>query len=192
MTDEPTVLLVDDEADVVEVYALALRESCEVRRAHGGAEALEELDESVDVVLLDRRMPELSGREVLAEMRDREADVRVALVTAVDPDFDVVEMPFDAYLVKPVTDAELRETVAELHALRRYDGRVAERFAVAEKMATLEAEKSSWELDESDEYARLVSRAAELDAEMDAAATDLDAAGFRKLLADLDGGDGEA
>jgi CheY-like chemotaxis protein len=41
-----------------------------VRTAYGGHEALEELSDDVDVILLDRRMPGLSGDEVLEEVRD--------------------------------------------------------------------------------------------------------------------------
>jgi len=62
------------------------------------------IDETVDVVLLDRMMPGMSGQEVLAAIRERGLDCRVAMVTAVDADFDVIEMGFDEYLGKPRTE----------------------------------------------------------------------------------------
>jgi hypothetical protein len=37
-------------------------------------------------------MPILSGNEVLAAIEERPVDCRVAMVTAVDPDFDIIEM----------------------------------------------------------------------------------------------------
>ena len=40
-------------------------------------------------------MPQLSGDEVLASIRDRGLDYRVAMVTAIPPDFDTLEVPFD-------------------------------------------------------------------------------------------------
>ncbi|WP_435066992.1 response regulator [Haloplanus sp. C73] len=163
-TGQPTVLLVDDEPDIVDIYALAFSDAeYAVERAHDGEAALEAAADA-DVILLDRRMPGLSGEDVLTELRERELDVRVAMVTAVDPDFDIAEMPFDAYLTKPVSDEELRETVDTLLALARYDEQVRERYVVAQKLAMLEAEKTRRELEGSEEYASLRARAAELDA----------------------------
>ncbi|MDX1748088.1 MAG: response regulator, partial [Halobacteriales archaeon] len=59
--DRPVVLIVDDEPEIVDLYNRRLKGTYAVRTAYGGTEALEEADESVDIVLLDRRMPDLSG-----------------------------------------------------------------------------------------------------------------------------------
>jgi two-component system response regulator AdeR len=148
-----TVLIVDDEPNVVEAYALWLEDEYEeIRTATGGEEALAAIDEDVDVVLLDRRMPVLSGDDVLAELDGRGLDPRVAMVTAVDPDFDIVEMGFDAYLTKPVSRADLVETVEQLLALDEYEAGVREQFALVEKRAVLETEMTEDELAESEEY----------------------------------------
>jgi DNA-binding response OmpR family regulator len=178
------VLLVDDERDVVDVYALAFSQDYTVLKAHSGEEALEKVVDA-DVVLLDRRMPGLSGREVLAEIRRRDVDVRVAMVTAVDPDFDITEMAFDAYLTKPVGETELRETVTELLTLSEYDEQVRERFGIAEKVAALEAEKPTQELANNDEYQRLTERAAELDAASSETVGQMSANAFEKALSGL-------
>jgi DNA-binding response OmpR family regulator len=185
VTAQPTVLLVDDESDVVDVYALAFTGSeYTVRKAYSGEEALENVA-GADVVLLDRRMPGLSGRDVLEEIRNRGLDVRVAMVTAVDPDFDIAEMAFDTYLTKPVSDDELRATVDQLCALSEYDEQVRERFTVAKKLAVLEAEKTERELAESDEYAALQERAAELDALSADTLDTMTVETFEKALSDL-------
>jgi len=187
-TAQPTVLLVDDERDVVDVYALAFTGGeYTVRKAYSGEEALEQVD-GADVVLLDRRMPGLSGQDVLDEIRNRGLDVRVAMVTAVDPDFDIADMDFDTYLTKPVSDDELRATVDELLTLSEYDTQVRERFAVAEKLAVLEAEKTENELNASDEYSELRERAAELDAQSSETFGSMTAETFEKALSDLDDG----
>ena len=188
VTSQPTVLLVDDEEDVVDVYALAFSEGeYTVRKAYGGEEALEKVAD-VDVVLLDRRMPGLSGQDVLDEIRNRGLDVRVAMVTAVDPDFDITEMPFDTYLTKPVSDDELRATVDELCVLSEYDEQIRERFAVAEKLGVLEAEKTDRELAASDEYAALREQAAELDARSSETFGTMTAETFEKVLSDIEDG----
>ena len=65
------VLVVDDEPDIAESYEMWLQEDHDVEMATSGEAALEALDESVDVLLLDRRMPEMSGDEVLRALADR-------------------------------------------------------------------------------------------------------------------------
>jgi two-component system response regulator AdeR len=163
----PLVLVVEDEPDLADLYATWLSSEYRVRTAYGGHEALDALDGDVDVVLLDRRMPGLSGDEVLETVRNRGIDCRVAMVTAVEPDFDIVAMGFDDYLVKPVTKDTLRETVSTLCTRNAYDEGVQELFSLASKKALLESEKGSTELDESDEYAELTSQIETLQSELD-------------------------
>lgn len=153
--DAPVVLIVEDEPDVVETYRLWLETDYEVRTARDGDEGLKKLDETVNVVLLDRMMPGLSGDEVLEYIREEEFECRVAMVTAVEPDFDILEMGFDAYLSKPVKSEQLGSTVENLLDRSEYDSLLQEYYALVETQATLEATKSQPELDRSEEYERL-------------------------------------
>lgn len=157
-TDEATVLLVDDEPGIVELYAAWLEHEYDVLTATSGAEALERLDDGVDVVLLDRNMPEVSGDEVLAEIRERELSCRVAMVTAIEPSFDVIDMGFDDYLTKPIFRKDLNETVENLLSLSDYDRTVQEYFSLVSKMATIQSSLPTEELESNDEYAQLQSR----------------------------------
>jgi DNA-binding response OmpR family regulator len=165
--DQPLVLIVEDEPDLADLYATWLRENCTVRVAYGGHEALDELDEDVDVVLLDRRMPDLSGDEALAEIRNRGFECRVAMVTAVEPDFDIVAMGFDDYLVKPVSKEALEETVDNLLRRNTYNDGVQELFSLASKKALLESEKEATALEENEEYQELDARLTELREDLD-------------------------
>jgi DNA-binding response OmpR family regulator len=146
---------VEDEPDVADTYRLWLETEYDVRMAADGDEGLDLLDDSVDVVLLDRMMPGLSGDEVLSQIREQSLDCRVAMVTAVEPDFDILEMGFDAYLSKPVKSEQLRRTVDNLLERSEYDALLQEYYALVEKQATLESTKSRAELDHSDEYGQL-------------------------------------
>lgn len=164
--DEPTVLLVDDEPELLDVYELWLADRCAVRTAGSGGAALAAIDEAVDVVFLDRRMPEMTGDEVLEELRERGHDPPVAMLTAVDPDADIVEMPFDDYLTKPVSKAELGATIDVLLQRAAYDERSRELFALASKRAALEA---SPDVDhtESEKYHDLSERVESVREELD-------------------------
>jgi CheY-like chemotaxis protein len=62
---EPVVLIVEDEQAVADLYARFLEPTYGVHTAYNGTDTLEKMSDEVDIVLLDRRMPGLSGEEVL-------------------------------------------------------------------------------------------------------------------------------
>jgi len=161
------VLVVEDEDHLAELYTDYLDEDYDVRTAYGGVEALEMLSSDLDVVLLDRRMPVVSGNEVLAEIEERGVQCRVAMVTAVDPDFDIIDMGCDDYIVKPVTRDDLREVVDRLMTVTEYDDRMRELTAKRLKRNVLQVEKSAGELRESSEFQRLQEEIADLEAEIE-------------------------
>ena len=155
MGDRPTVLVVDDEPDLADLYAAWLRAEYDVRTAYGGEEAITALDSEIDVALIDRLMPRMSGDELLSQIRASGYDCRVSIVTAVEPDFDIIEMGFDEYLVKPVRRDEIHEVVDALLTRSEYDEKLQEFFALASKRAALRTEKSPGDLEESTAYAEL-------------------------------------
>jgi DNA-binding response OmpR family regulator len=165
--EPPLVLVVEDERDLADLYATWLRDEYRVRVAYGGREAIEQLDDEVDIALLDRRMPDLSGDETLQAIREEGIECRVAMVTAVEPDFDIVEMGFDDYLVKPVSRDALKGTVENLLLRNTYDDGIQELFALASKKALLESEKDPATLDANEEYQELSERVATLRSDLD-------------------------
>lgn len=163
-----SVLIVDDEADVADAYAMQLGGEYETRVAYGGEEALEMVSETTAVVLLDRRMPDIHGDDVLAELRDRGYDGAVVMVTAVDPDLDILEMEFDDYLCKPVDEETLLSTVDQ-HvgtAPESVDPRLEEFFGVLSKLIVLEEKHAATDLEDDEEFQRLERRAMELSEEL--------------------------
>lgn len=141
---EPRVLMVDDEKQVADAYALRLQDVADVTVAYGGEEALSVVEEGrpPDVVLLDRHMPGLSGDEVLAELRERELTTRVIMVTAIDPDLGIVEMPFDDYLSKPVDRADLHAAIDQQCQVLAYE-LLGEYFGLASTRAVLTTDGSA-------------------------------------------------
>jgi DNA-binding response OmpR family regulator len=174
-TEKPVVLVVDDNEPIANTYTAFLSDRFEVRTAYEGQQALSMLDDAVDVVLLDRRMPEVSGDAVLAEIDESDLDCQVVMLTAVDPDFDIIDMGFDEYLTKPVERTELNEIVEEMLLRADYDDQFRSFLALASKKSTLEAEKSSAELAASDEYEAVVDRLDEKRAEVGVDLSELEA-----------------
>ena len=167
------VLVVDDEHDVAETQALRLEATYETSVAYGGEAALEQAGPEVDAILLDRRMPDRHGDEVLARLRERGYEGVVIMLTAVDPELNILEMEFDDYLQKPVDSETLLSTLAT--HLDARDDRLAEFFRILLKLQVLEAERPPEQLAESSEYAALETRVEELEASLRAEMDEFDA-----------------
>ena len=165
----PRVLVVDDERAIADIYAIRLGDDFDVHVAYGGKEALQKVDADVDVVLLDRRMPDCSGDEVLAEMQSRGLECRTIMTTAVTPDFDIMDMPFDDYLCKPIDKASLQSAIKQQLNAKDYGDRFAEYFAITAKIALLDSQKGPSELADNDEYQRLQRESERLREELDTA-----------------------
>jgi DNA-binding response OmpR family regulator len=183
--DVPTILVVDDEADVADAYAAQLADEYDVDTAYSGEEALEKLSAKIDVVLLDRRMPGISGDDVLDRIREEGYDCRVAMVTAVDPDFDIIEMPFDDYVIKPVSRADLFDTIERLLTCAEYEQKLQAYYRVSTKYATLLANKSNAELVEREEFDQLKARRERLREELDETVNRFDDEDFAAVFREL-------
>ena len=187
-TDSATAvrtLVVDDEQEVADAYALRLRDHCDIETAYSGEAALSKLDGSVDVVLLDRRMPDLLGEDVLETIRDRGLDCRVAMVTAVDPDVDIIDMEFDDYVVKPVTREEVLETIERLLRVAEYERVLREYYRVTRKYAALSA-ADSVEVSGDPDFEELCDRRDRLEEKLETTAERFADADFERLFCDFE------
>jgi DNA-binding response OmpR family regulator len=184
-SEPATVLVVDDEPDVADAYATQLETDFIVSTAYGGQEALDKIDASVDVVLLDRRMPGISGDEVLEKIRERGLNVRVAMVTAVDPDFDIIDMPFDDYVIKPVSRDDLLDTIDRLLTAAEYEEQLRRYYALSAKQATLSANKPESELADSDAFAGLEDEIEQMRENLDETIAEFDEEDFTAAFRDL-------
>jgi len=157
----PRVLMVDDEKTVADAYALRLQDVAEVTVVYDGSAALDTVTDGrvPDVVLLDRHMPKMSGDEVLERLRERELKTRVIMVTAIDPDLGVLDMPFDDYLSKPVDRADLLAAVDQQCQVLAYE-LLGEYFRLESTRAVLDTRLPATERDDGDELAELEARLA--------------------------------
>ena len=113
------ILLVDDDIELTDLLAEVLRlDSFEVEIANNGQDALDKLNSSHQLVLLDVMMPVLNGIETLKKIRQT-SNVPVIMLTARGEEIDRVlglELGADDYLPKPFND---RELVARIKAILR-------------------------------------------------------------------------
>ncbi|UWG48089.1 Rec domain [Halanaeroarchaeum sp. HSR-CO] len=159
--DRATVLIVDDEPPLVELFEQYLKDEYETRTATDGEAALAQVDGDVDVALLDRRIPGMTGDEILEAIRERGYQFPIAMITAVNPGADIVDMPFDDYVTKPVDRAKLTDVVSLLLERKDYDEKSREFFQLATKRAALEA-SPSFDGENRAEYRAITRRMKEL------------------------------
>lgn len=115
------ILVVEDEPDIREGIRILLGgEGYEISEAASGEDALEIIDEDVDLVILDIMLPGISGLKVCEELR-KESTVPILFLTAKSQESDKtigLMAGGDDYLSKPFSYSELIARVKAL--LRRY------------------------------------------------------------------------
>ena len=109
------VLFIEDEADLRSAYQRAYGARYEMAFAGTGAEALPQLATfEPDVIVLDMRLPDTDGIDLLRLIRADHPDTLVVITTAytsIEPLVDVLGMGHSGYLVKPYTLDDLAERI---------------------------------------------------------------------------------
>ena len=121
---EITILVVDDEEDVVEIIAHFLRqEGYNVITAHDAEEALSKATSDVDAIVLDVMLPGMSGFEIARRLRSRveTETIPIIMLTAKTEETDQLEglQNADQYLTKPVSP---QVVLANIRAVLRRTG----------------------------------------------------------------------
>ena len=120
------ILVVDDELPNIELIQGYLEKEYDVVSACSGKEALQKiLKKKPDVVLLDIMMPEISGYEVCAKIKQDESMrfIPVIMVTAlsdVEDKIKAIEAGADDFLTKPINSLELQTRVRSLLRIKYY------------------------------------------------------------------------
>lgn len=161
-TNAATVLIVEDERELADLFEMWLSDEYDVRTTYTGMDALDAIDPSVDIVLLDRRLPDIPGDDVLGRIRERELECQVAMVTAVDPDIDLLKLAVDEYVVKPISRGDLVSLVEELTVRKTLEHDLQLFRSLASKKKTLEENKSMGELRANRRYEILRTKLSEL------------------------------
>jgi len=118
MTNRPNVLVVDDEKSMRDSMHMLLKDSYEVHLANSGKEAIQIIKKNpIDLVLLDIRLPEIDGIEILKIIKGIDDSIEVIMVTAVITVGKAVEAirhgAYD-YITKPFDIQALTEQVEKV------------------------------------------------------------------------------
>jgi two-component system response regulator HydG len=115
MNDKKSLLIVDDDIAHRTMLRILLDWQYEIFEADDGSTAIEEAGKRhFDLILMDIRMPEVSGLEALDQIRSRRADVPIVMMTAYFSD-EIADQTKDRgafdCLGKPFDFEELKQTI---------------------------------------------------------------------------------
>jgi two-component system NtrC family sensor kinase len=138
------ILVVDDELGPRESLRMLLKGAYDIRTADSGPVALDEVPRyRPDLVILDIKMPEMNGLEVLRHLKERDPSIEVVMITAY-ASLETVRQALTygafEYLIKPFSRQDLENTVRR--ALQRRQQEIGARSAVSrlvEEMRSLSA-----------------------------------------------------
>ena len=125
MARENKVLVIDDETSVCQgCKRIFEEEGCSVETALSGKEGLDKArEEFFDVIVIDLKMPDISGMEVLRNIKQEQPDVAVIMITgyaSVPNAIEAMKLGAEDYLPKPFTPDEI--SLVMERALRRKRG----------------------------------------------------------------------
>lgn len=180
------VLIVEDERGLADVYAEWLADEYTVRTAYNGKQAIEELGNTVDIVLFDRSLPDLTGQKILACIREQDFDCRVIMATAVEPDLDILDLEFDDYLTKPVSGDDLRTAVERIERLATYADLLQKLYRCIATRSALHKETDIG-IPDHESYCDLLDRIATLRGQVDVTTEASDTEALDAALRDLEG-----
>jgi len=122
MTKNKTILVCDDEKDIVDVLSYNLtKEGFNVITAYNGQEALQKITPEIDLILLDVMMPQLDGIEVCKRLREnpKTRDISIIFLTARNSEIDEIkglEAGGDDYISKPIS---IKRLLARINSVLR-------------------------------------------------------------------------
>lgn len=161
----PTVLIVNGDIDTANRFAIWLGKDSTVHVAHDRKTASTLLDETVDVVVVERNLPDKTNLDILATLHHKNLDCQVAMLTDEESLGGVIETEVDDYLVKPVSEAELCETVEQLVAYATYTEKIDDLYELTVVKSLLETH-SSTDLMLNGQFDRFKMNLEELDEEL--------------------------
>ncbi len=120
------ILVVDDEVDIREgLEMLLVSEGYGVETAHNGTEGIQKMEShGYDLVLLDLMMPDRSGMEVLEEVRTRDRETPIFMITAygsVEAAVNALKLGANDYFSKPWDNEKLIIEIDRMIARRRLE-----------------------------------------------------------------------
>jgi two-component system response regulator AtoC len=126
--DKVTVLIVDDEENILEFLSEALKDEYIIIKAKNGKDALKKVSEFYpDVVLMDYKMPVMDGMEAFLKIKEIDKDLPVILMTAYGTSSIAIQAMKEGaydYVTKPLDLDEIRVTLKKAIELKKLSEKI--------------------------------------------------------------------
>ncbi|MCG6930233.1 MAG: sigma-54 dependent transcriptional regulator [Desulfofustis sp.] len=124
MSEQAKILIIDDENTICKACSLILAEQGHsvTSRTSGRAGLRDALAGGYDIVLLDMRLPDMDGMEILAELRSKKPEIQIIVMTgysSVENAVDAMKTGAFDYLAKPFSDDDIILTVSKAFETKR-------------------------------------------------------------------------
>ncbi len=124
-----SILIIDDDELIRKTLSAHLSRNYEVSLAEDGKRGLQQFDENMpDLVVLDIRLPDISGLEVLNKIREKNKNANVIIITAFDDmktTVEAIKLGAFEYLVKPLDYVELDLTINKAFQMQSLEDKVS-------------------------------------------------------------------
>jgi DNA-binding response OmpR family regulator len=111
MPTDTTILLVEDNDDLADLYRHYLADTYQVSVVQTGREAINQASPTFDLLIIDYKLPDLSGYEVRNRLRTSGLTMPVVMISGTDPGLISHDDAPAAWLTKPFYKEKLEQTV---------------------------------------------------------------------------------
>lgn len=150
-----SILVVEDDESQAKMYGRWLENVHNVKTATSGSEALEKLSDDTEVVFMDRKLPDMTASEILDAAGDTLKGKYVVMLTAAEPEVDILDLDIQEYLTKPVSKDDLEEVLENIEEQGKKTEKAQRLWSLVTKKSLLEDKNRLDELEKEKRYEKL-------------------------------------
>jgi len=147
MGTRPTILVIDDEPKLHKILARLLRPELLIESAYSGLEGLKKVELiSPDLIILDLRIPQMSGMSVLKKLKEKKKDIPVIILTSygnVTSAVQAIKLGATDYIEKPFDNKKLKQMLIKLLEGRKKVQDLQEKLGIIGKSPPI---KKVWQM----------------------------------------------
>lgn len=185
-SENKDVVIIEDEESLAELFSKRLDDEYNATIATHAGNGIAEIDAETDYVLLDRKLPGMSGDRVLEYIVDQPYDINVIIISAIDPDQNVIHQPYDEYITKTVDEGEIQDAIDRVEVKNRFVELLSQYVKKAETWEVVRSELNTAESDADVDLGMIESELDEIAEEFATISSELSGSKVTDILCALD------
>lgn len=185
-SENKDVVIIEDEESLAELFSKRLDDEYNATIATHAGNGIAEIDAETDYVLLDRKLPGMSGDRVLEYIVDQPYDINVIIISAIDPDQNVIHQPYDEYITKTVDEGEIQDAIDRVEVKNRFVELLSQYVKKAETWEVVRSELNTAESDADVDLGMIESELDEIAEEFATISSELSDSKVTDILCALD------